>query len=115
MELEERAADPLAGGLMLGCQCGMLWGAALAGGAQAYRSFGPGPQAETATLAAAGRIVDSFRARNRHVDCRDITGIDLASPRPGLIALFLIKSAPTGSCLGMSARCARASLREIEA
>jgi len=25
MELEERAADPLAGGLMQGYQCGQLW------------------------------------------------------------------------------------------
>ena len=30
MELEEHATHPLAGGLMQGYQCGMLWGAALA-------------------------------------------------------------------------------------
>ena len=37
-ELEERASDVLAGGIMQkGHQCGMLWGASLAIGAEAYR------------------------------------------------------------------------------
>ena len=38
MKLEEEAAAPLAGGIMNhGFQCGMLWGASLAAGAEAYR------------------------------------------------------------------------------
>ena len=37
-EAEERASDPLAGGIFKqGYQCGMLWGASLAVGAEAYR------------------------------------------------------------------------------
>jgi hypothetical protein len=36
-----------------GYQCGMIWGATLAAGAQAYRLLGPGPQAETAAIIAA--------------------------------------------------------------
>jgi hypothetical protein len=63
--------------------------------------------------AAAQRIVGSFRVQNKAIDCRAITGIDLSSPKPGSIARFLIKSAPTGSCFGMSARCARAAFGEI--
>ena len=48
MPLEEHAAAPLAGGIMQhGYQCGMIWGAALAAGAQAYRLYGAGAQAET--------------------------------------------------------------------
>ena len=47
MRLEEGGVTPHAGGIMqYGYQCGMLWGAALAAGAQSYRLFGPGPKAE---------------------------------------------------------------------
>jgi hypothetical protein len=115
MELEERAADPLAGGLMRGYQCGMLWGAALAAGAQAYRTFGEGPQAEARAMSAAQRIVESFRAQNKNIDCRAITGINLSSPKPWSIIRFLIKSGPTGSCFGMAARYAKTAFGEINA
>jgi len=116
MELEERAADPLAGGMMRGYQCGMVWGAALAAGARAYRLFGAGPQAETRAMIASQRVVESFRAQNNYVNCSEITGVDLASP-PSVRAIvrFLIKSAATGSCFGMAARCAKATFREIDA
>ena len=58
MKLEERATMPLAGGIMQhGYQCGMLWGAALAAGAQAYRLLGPVPQAEVGAMIAAQRLV----------------------------------------------------------
>ncbi len=100
---------------MRGYQCGMVWGAPLAAGAQAYRLFGTGPQAEIKAMIAAQQIVESFRAQNKSINCREITGIDLLSPKPRMIARFLIKSAPTGSCLGMAARCARMSFREIKA
>ena len=40
---EEHASMPFAGGIMQhGYQCGMIWGATLAAGAQAYRLFSPG-------------------------------------------------------------------------
>ena len=43
----------LAGGIATqGYQCGMLWGAALAAGAQAYRLYGYGAHAETAAIIA---------------------------------------------------------------
>ena len=54
LKLEERAAMPFAGGIMQhGYQCGMIWGATLAAGAQAYRLFGAGPQAEAKAILAA--------------------------------------------------------------
>ena len=65
---EEQATDPLAGGMMQGYQCGMLWGAALAAGAQAYQVHGPGPQAEVEAINASHQLVESFRARNKQ--CR---------------------------------------------
>lgn len=114
MELEERAADPLAGGMMHGYQCGMLWGAALAAGAQAYRTLGKGPEAETRAIGAAQRIVESFRAQNKNINCLEITEVDLSSPTTRMIVHFLIKSGATGSCLGMAARCAKASFEEID-
>jgi hypothetical protein len=114
MELEERAADPLAGGLMQGYQCGMLWGATLAAGAQAYRTLGKGRQAEAGAVLAAQRIVETFRAQNKHVNCLEITEVNLTSPTPRMIVRFLLKSGATGSCLGMAARCAKAAVKDID-
>jgi hypothetical protein len=114
MELEERAADPLAGGMMRGYQCGMVGGAALAAGAQVYGRFGAGPQAEARAITATQRAVESFRAQNDHVDCGKITGIDMtSSPSARAIIRFIIKSAATGSCFGMAARYAKAAFGEI--
>ena len=55
---EERAAMPLAGGIMQhGYQCGMIWGATLAARAEAHRRLGDGPQAEALAVAAASRLL----------------------------------------------------------
>lgn len=114
MEFEERAADPLAGGIVAhGYQCGMIWGSALAAGAQAYRLFGPGPRTEARAMIAAQRIVESFRAQNNNINCLEITEIDLSSPTTWKIVRFLIKSGVTGSCFGMAARYAPVAFSEI--
>jgi hypothetical protein len=113
MECEERAADPLAGGLMHGYQCGAVWGAALAAGAQAHRLHGNTPEAEARAIRAAQGIVESFRARNKSLDCREITGIDLAAPNGWAIAGFLARSLPSGTCFGMVARNAPATYKII--
>jgi len=77
---EERALVPLAGGIMQhGYQCGMLWGAAFAAGAQAYRFFGAGPQAEFHAIAAAEKVVEFFRGYNKTINCVDITGLNSSS------------------------------------
>jgi hypothetical protein len=112
MEFEEHAADPLAGGIMHGYQCGMVWGAALAAGAQAYRILGKGPQAEAMAISAAQRIVESFRAQNKAINCREITGIDMASPTRQMIMRFLIKGGPI-RCFRMSARYAPLAFSQI--
>ncbi len=116
MESEERAADPLAGGIAgRGYQCGMLWGATLAAGAQAYRLFGSGPEAEAGAISAAQRIVESFRDQNNNINCFEITEVDMSSPKMGMIARFLLKSGIRGSCFGMAARYASAAFGEIDA
>lgn len=78
MEIEERAADPLAGGIMKeGRQCGMLWGAALAVGAEAYRRRQGGSQATALAIRAVQSLIESFsNNRTNTVNCRDITETD---------------------------------------
>jgi hypothetical protein len=113
MEPEEKAVMPLAGGIMqLGYQCGMIWGATLAAGAQAYRFVGPGPQAETRAIIAAQRLVESFRARNKNINCFDITGLDHSSSTMQMVTYFLIKGGSIG-CLRMAAKYAREAFSEI--
>ena len=104
---------PLAGGIMQhGYQCGMIWGATLAAGAQAYRLLGPGPQAETAAVNAAQRLVESFRARNKNINCQEITNIDKSSSTMQMIMYFLIKGGTIG-CMRMAAKYAPVAFSEI--
>jgi hypothetical protein len=104
LEAEERAVMPMAGGILQhGYQCGMIWGATLAAGAQAYRLFGPGPLAETKAIIAAQGIVESFRALTNQINCLEITDIDNKSSAMKMIYVFLIKGGTIG-CFRMSAR-----------
>ena len=104
LKLEERASMPFAGGIMQhGYQCGIIWGATLAAGTQAYRLFGPGPQAETKAIIAAQRLVKSFRALNNNINCLEITDIDKSSSTMQMIIYFLIKGGSIG-CFRMAAR-----------
>ncbi len=110
---EERAAAPLAGGILRnGYQCGMVWGSALAAGAEAFRCLGAGCRAETAALVAARRIVDSFRAQNGAVDCFDLTDTDFGSTAQ--LWRYLLSGKPIG-CFRMAARYAPVALAEIRA
>ncbi len=113
MEPEENAVMPLAGGIMQhGYQCGMIWGATLAAGAEAYRLLGPGPQAETIAIIAAQRLVDSFRVRNNTIDCLEITDIDNKSSILKMIFVFLIKGGTIG-CLRKATSYAPAAFSDI--
>ncbi len=89
LQIEEKATMPLAGGIMnQGYQCGMLWGAALAAGAEAYRLHGPGEQAETEAIIASQRCVESFHVKHNNVNCLEITEINLNN-KLGVLKLFL--------------------------
>ena len=79
-ETEERAADPLAGGIMQkGQQCGMLWGATLAVGAESYRRSINKDQAIALAITSTKHLMESFFKRAHTVNCRDITKCDLDS------------------------------------
>jgi putative redox-active protein with C_GCAxxG_C_C motif len=110
---EEHAAGSLAGGIVRnGYQCGMVWGSALAAGAEAYRRFGAGDRAEMASLVAARRIVESFRAQNGAVDCFDLTDTDFGSTAQ--IWKYMLSGKPIG-CFRMAARYAPVAFAEARA
>lgn len=107
---EERGAAPLAGGIVRnGHQCGLVWGSALAAGAESFRRFGAGERAEAASVLAARRIVESFRARNGAVDCFDLTDTDFGSKAQ--IWKYLLSGKPIG-CFRMAARYAPVAFAE---
>jgi hypothetical protein len=117
LKTEERATMQLAGGLMQnGYQCGMLWGAALAAGAQAYRLHGAGPQAETKAIIASQRLVESFRARNKEINCAEITEMNWKASSQSQVVTqvlkFFVKGGPIG-CFSMAARYAPVVFSEI--
>ena len=105
---------PLAGGMMQGYQCGQLWGAALAAGAQAYQLLGPGAQAETAAIMAAQRLVESFRAQNKEINCLEITEVDMKHVKTMQIVKLFLKGGPI-RCFSMAGRYAPLALNEINA
>jgi len=113
LKLEEEASTPFAGGIVnQGYQCGMLWGAALAAGAEAYRRHGPGPQAETGAIMAAQRLVKSFRARtSNEINCLEITELDMQK-NMGILK-FIVKGGPIG-CFRMAAGYAPVAFSEID-
>ncbi len=106
LKVEEKASMPLAGGVAnMGYQCGMLWGAALAAGAQSYRVYGPGPQAEAEAIIAAQKLVEAFRAHTRNeINCMEISHLNLQGNTELVSILkFFLKGGPIG-CFRMAAR-----------
>ncbi len=74
---EEQAVDPLAGGILQqGYQCGMLWGASMAVGVEAYRRRGNAEQGIPLAMNATRSILDSFVETAGNADCSDITHTD---------------------------------------
>lgn len=94
-ELEERAMNPLAGGILnQGHQCGMLWGAALAVGAESYRKHKDLDKAVATAIAATQEVMASFLKESGATNCKDIIGFDLTS-RIGM-AKFMLKVTSQG-------------------
>ena len=86
---EERAIDPLAGGLLQqGYQCGMLWGASMAVGAESLRRNDDPGQAIGITIRATQRIMESFSNRTKSIECEDISKCDFSN-KMGLAKFFL--------------------------
>ncbi|NQU86251.1 MAG: C_GCAxxG_C_C family protein [Mariniphaga sp.] len=88
-EDEEIALDPLAGGILQqGYQCGMLWGASMAAGAEAFRKYGNQSQTIDISIKATQHIMESFKSRAKSIECEDITNCDFKS-KFGLLKFFL--------------------------
>ena len=106
---------PLAGGLeQMGFQCGQLWGAALAAGAEAYRRFGSGPQAEAAAVVATQRLVDVFQTSYTSINCFEVIELDWKNAQGKQVLKFFLKGGPI-RCFSMTAGYARTTRREIDA
>jgi len=92
---EELASDPLAGGLMsTQNQCGMVWGASLAVGAESFRRYKNHSQAMTMAITGTQHIVKSFVKRTKSVNCMDVVGVDFSNKFD--ITQFMVKSLPGG-------------------
>jgi hypothetical protein len=115
LQTEEKAANPLAGGIAnMGYQCGMLWGAALAAGARAYHLYGPGAQAEASAMTATQKLVESFRTRTKNeINCLEISDLNMQGDFDGKAILkFFLKGGPIG-CFRMAANYAPDAYNEI--
>ena len=77
-----------------GHQCGMLWGASLAVGAEATHRTSSINEARTLAITTTQGVVDSFVRRTNTVNCKEITGVD-QSTLLGLVK-FMIKTLATG-------------------
>ena len=79
---EEKAIDPLAGGILQqGYQCGMLWGASMAVGAEALRKNKNPDQATGLAILATQHVMDSFVNRTESIECEDITQCDFTNKK----------------------------------
>lgn len=79
-ELAERALNPLAGGILNnGHQCGMIWGAILATGAEAYRNHKDKDKALAVAITAAQHIIESFEKTSGAVNCKEILGYSISN------------------------------------
>lgn len=77
MPEHEKAMDPFAGGLLLlGHQCGMLWGSAMAAGMQAARLYPDPGHAAAVAVTSSMELVKSYHCRTGSVNCRDVCGHD---------------------------------------
>jgi C_GCAxxG_C_C family probable redox protein len=79
-EIEEKASDLLAGGIaQKGYQCGMLWGGALAVGAESFHRHSDKSEAMASAITASQHLLESFIKRTKSVNCRDIARVDWES------------------------------------
>lgn len=115
LDHEERATVPLAGGIMgHGYQCGMVWGAALGAGAEAFRRLGSGPRAQAKAIAAAQRVLGSFFALNQTIECSQITKFEWGRQSALQTAGFLLTGGPV-RCFRMAGRYPSEAFGGIEA
>jgi hypothetical protein len=111
-ENEEHASDPLAGGIMQnGHQCGMIWGATLAVGAESFRRNENHDQAIGMAISASQHLAESFSKRAKSLNCRTITNTNLKSSF-GLLTYFL-KGGPI-SCTNLAVKWAPEAIKSAK-
>jgi hypothetical protein len=110
---EELAVDPLAGGILQqGYQCGMLWGAAMAVGAEAYRRYPDINKAMGISILATQKLMESFAKQKGSVECYEITQCDFSS-KWNIVKHFL--KGKFVSCFNLAAKWAPDALETAEA
>ena len=119
LRLEEEASAPLAGGIMNhGFQCGMLWGASLAAGAEVYRRFGSGPQAEATAIIVSERLMETFRGRTKNeINCTEIIEVNFQEMKGFMpILKYVVKGGKIGpgACFRLAAGYAQDTFNVID-
>ncbi len=111
-ENEECASDPLAGGIaQQGYQCGMLWGCALAVGAESFRRHSDRGRAIAIAITATQHILESFIRRAKSADCSDITTCDF-TVKSGLVK-YLLTGKPI-TCFHLAAKWAPEAIESAQ-
>ena len=114
---EERAMDPMGGGLMnQGYQCGMLWGTSLAIGAESLRRHKYPDKAIGMAIITTQQVLNSFLERNNTVNCKEIIGIDL-SKTFGLMKFILrttVKGVKNNPCYNLAVKWAPDAIQSVK-
>ena len=108
MDEEEKAIDPLAGGILQqGYQCGMLWGASMAVGAESLRRNKSQGKAIGIAILATQDIMKSFVERTSSIECEEITSCDFQNKKS--FAKFMLSGRALG-CLKLAGKWAPEAL-----
>jgi len=112
LEQEEKASDPFAGGILQqGYQCGLLWGATMAIGAESFRRNENLGISIGQTIRTTQLLLKSFVKQTNSIECEDITEIDF-SKKLGLAKFFF-----TGkflSCYTLADKCAPDAINSVK-
>lgn len=87
-ELAPSVASLSGGIVQKGYQCGMLWGASLAAGAESYRRFNNSNHAIAGAITATQNIIQSFSERTKCINCQEITNTEWSNK--GSILKYMI-------------------------
>ncbi len=108
------ATVPFVGGIrQYGYQCGQIWGASLGAGARVYQKIGSGSEAETRTMIASEKLVESFRQGSGEVNCHEITSLNKDSTGMDMVKYFLLKGGSVG-CFKLASHFAPKAYDAIE-
>lgn len=111
-EDEERASDIMAGGIyQQGYQCGMLWGSAMAIGAEAYRRLGDLERAASVAIESTQTVLKSFEKKAGSIECEEITKVNWGSK--GSIAKYMLTGRAI-NCYNLAAKWATEAVHSAQ-